>query len=650
MMFFHSTAPAIGAKIAVGAGVLMGVAMTLGVVPAEVRADSGPVAITEENFPDAGFRKFVADCCDTDMDGMLSAEEIDAVTELAVDSLGFKSLKGIEFFKSLKTLGCSDNPLKDLDLTGNPDLVDLQCFACDLMNIDLSKCTKLENLIASENNLSSLDLSKCESLKTLICESNSLGSLNLSGCPNIEDVNCSCNDISKLDIRNCSNLKGIQVDKNQLAALNVSQCPKLEVIMCSSNRIQELDLSQNPALTSLVCSGNEIAELDMSSNPLVYFLSCDSNCLEKLDISKCTKMETLDISDTLLTSVDLSNLKDLSVFFMNMTPIESIDLTNNAKVYRFCAAKSKLKELNIFPCEGLRLAYTKAIPQIEDGVITYEYEDTENNRFCLLYVDKTLTISNEEKAPEKDYTFEGFIDRLYSIALDREPEQEGKEFWVKKVKEEGATGGDCARFFLIDAEEFQKRSLELPDMIEILYRTFFDRPSDQEGMNFWLKAVWEDGMSISDVVNCFIDSREWCDVCATYGVKSGAVTAKATIATEASKGFITRLYQTCLNREPEEAGLKYWSLALTNLETTGIKAANFFFGSDEFKGFNLSDEEYIKSLYSALMDRTPDAKEVEYWKTEMKNGKGRDEVINFFLTSKEFTQICRTFGIDRGEI
>ena len=256
----------------------------------------------------------------------------------------------------------------------------------------------------------------------------------------------------------------------------------------------------------------------------------------------------------------------------------------------------------------------------------------------------------KRKLRRKTILSKGFIDRLYSIALDREPEQEGKEFWVKKVKEEGATGGDCARFFLIDAPEFQRRTLELPDMIEILYRTFFDRASDQEGMNFWLKAVWEDGMSISDVVNCFIDSREWCDVCATYGVKSGAVTAKATIATEASKGFVTRLYQTCLNREPEEDGLKFWSLSLTNLENTGIQAAKHFFDSEEFKGFNLSDEDYIKSLYSALMDRTPDTKEVEYWKGEMKNGKSRDEVINFFLTSPEFTQICRTFGIDRGEI
>ena len=76
MLFFHSTASAIGARIAVGAGVAVGAAFVLGMVPATVRADSGPVAITAENFPDAGFRKFVAECCDPDMDGTLSAEEI----------------------------------------------------------------------------------------------------------------------------------------------------------------------------------------------------------------------------------------------------------------------------------------------------------------------------------------------------------------------------------------------------------------------------------------------------------------------------------------------------------------------------------------------------------------------------------------------
>lgn len=650
MLLFHSTASGFGAKVAVGAGVILGVTLALGVVPAEVRADSGPVAINEENFPDSGFRKFVSECFDADFDGKLNAEELDAITEIAVDSLGFESLKGVEFFKSLKELHCSDNPIKELDLTGNPNLVNLECYACNLMSINLSKCTKLETLIISENKLTTLDLSKCESMQVLVCESNSITSLDLSGCPHMQDVNCSYNAIAKLDVRKCEELAGIQVDKNQLSALDVSHCPKLQGIMCGANQIKELDLSNNAELTSLVCGGNAIEELDLSSNPLMYFLSCESNCLTKLDVSKCTRMETMDISDTLLTSVDLSNLKELAVLFFDMTPIESIDLSNNPKLYRLSAARSKISELNIFPCEGLQLAYTLGTPKKVEDVITYEYEDVANDRICLLNVNVSVKIVNQKQVPVKDYSFEGFIDRLYSIALDREPEQEGKDFWVKKVKEEGATGGDCARFFLIDAPEFQRRTLELPDMIEVLYLTFFDRPSDEEGMNFWLKAVWEDGMSISDVVNCFIDSREWCDVCAMYGVKSGAVTAKATIATEASKGFVTRLYQTCLNREPEEDGLKFWSLSLTNLENTGIQAAKHFFDSEEFKGFNLSDEDYIKSLYSALMDRTPDTKEVEYWKGEMKNGKSRDEVINFFLTSPEFTQICRSFGIDRGEI
>ena len=135
MLFFHSTASGLGAKVAVGAGVILGVTLALGVVPAEVRADSGPVAINEENFPDSGFRKFVSECFDADFDGKLNAEELDAITEIAVDSLGFESLKGVEFFKSLKELHCSDNPIKELDLTGNPNLVNLECYACNLMSI-----------------------------------------------------------------------------------------------------------------------------------------------------------------------------------------------------------------------------------------------------------------------------------------------------------------------------------------------------------------------------------------------------------------------------------------------------------------------------------------------------------------------------------
>ena len=255
------------------------------------------------------------------------------------------------------------------------------------------------------------------------------------------------------------------------------------------------------------------------------------------------------------------------------------------------------------------------------------------------------------EAPSKEPTFKDFVERLYVIALNRASEPEGKAFWVSKVENGEYNGADCARFFLLEAPEFMNRGLGDEDFVEILYRTFFDRASDAAGKKGWVDAIKSGKMTRALVVENFIESTEWCNICATYGVRSGAKWHKAEFASKNAINFATRLYTCCLGRAAEDAGLKYWSLALTNLEQTGCSAAKEFFKSAEFVNLKLKDDEYVKRLYKTFMDREPEASEVAYWVGEINAGRQtRDSVLSFFGQSEEFTKICKKYGIERGEI
>ena len=184
-----------------------------------------------------------------------------------------------------------------------------------------------------------------------------------------------------------------------------------------------------------------------------------------------------------------------------------------------------------------------------------------------------------------------------------------------------------------------------------MYATFFDRASEPAGKEYWVGQLKNGTMTRDQVIMGFIDSKEWCNVCAKYGVKSGAPNAKAEIASKNAINFATRLYTCCLGREPEQGGLNYWSLALTNLEQTGCSAAKEFFTSAEFVNLKLQDDAYIKRLYTTFMDRQPEDSEVAYWAGEIKKGtQTRDSVLAFFGQSEEFTNICKKYGIDRGTI
>ena len=253
--------------------------------------------------------------------------------------------------------------------------------------------------------------------------------------------------------------------------------------------------------------------------------------------------------------------------------------------------------------------------------------------------------------PSDDATFEEFVERLYTVALNRKSDAEGKKFWIDQVVNQGKTGADCARFFLLDAPEFMQRNLSVEDFVETLYKTFFDRESDEGGKKGWVEAIKTGAKTRAEVVNDFIESTEWCNVCATYGVKSGAQWHKATKASKNATNFATRLYTCCLKRDAEQGGLEYWSLALTNLEKTGAQAAQFFFESEEFTGFNTTLNDYLNRLYTTFMDRQPAASEIEYWVGEVKAGRqNRHSILAFFAQSPEFSEICKKYGIKRGQI
>ncbi len=246
-----------------------------------------------------------------------------------------------------------------------------------------------------------------------------------------------------------------------------------------------------------------------------------------------------------------------------------------------------------------------------------------------------------------DPSFADFVERLYVVALGRASEPEGKAFWSEHVGNGDLTGAACANEFLL-SKEFNDRGLNDEQFLTVLYSVFFDRKAsdDPDGFNFWMNSLKTQGRDV--VVDCFINSEEWCNVCATYGVKSGATRAKATIASENATKFATRLYTECLGREPEEGGLKFWSLGLTNLELTGSAAAHEFFFCKEFNDHNFDNKELITRMYRTFMGREPDDNGMKFWLDSMDKGMTKQDVFDCFVKSPEFTQICKDYAIERG--
>ena len=112
--------------------------------------------------------------------------------------------------------------------------------------------------------------------------------------------------------------------------------------------------------------------------------------------------------------------------------------------------------------------------------------------------------------------------------------------------------------------------------------------------------------------------------------------------------FVTRFYQTCLNRQPDPGGLAGWTNGLLSGSLTGAQVAGGFIFSEELLSKNLSNDDFLYIMYSAFFNRQPDPGGFSNWLNVMARGSSRQNVLSGFVNSDEFRALCASYGIKSG--
>lgn len=108
-----------------------------------------------------------------------------------------------------------------------------------------------------------------------------LTALDVTKNPNLIELNCGTNSLKSLDLSKNTNLVFLSCPNNEnLKKLNLSSNIKLEKLYCGGCGLSELDLSKNVELKLLRCSNNALSKLDLSGNPKLSDISCFSNKLD----------------------------------------------------------------------------------------------------------------------------------------------------------------------------------------------------------------------------------------------------------------------------------------------------------------------------------------------------------------------------------
>jgi len=245
-----------------------------------------------------------------------------------------------------------------------------------------------------------------------------------------------------------------------------------------------------------------------------------------------------------------------------------------------------------------------------------------------------------------------FVARLYGMCLGRQPDEAGANTWYNNLEAGAISGAEAAAGFFA-SDEYQQNSPTDKEFVTTMYKVLMDRNPDAAGLQNWVSAL-AGGMTRAEAFNSFCQSDEFKNICSVLGIAAGSIDPAdydMGAGMTPTQYFVTRLYNTCLSRDPDAAGLANWTSNLTAGAVTGAEAAAGFFASDEYLAKNPTVEQFVTTLYKVLLNRDPSADEVKNWSDTINDRTNtRAQVFDGFCGSQEFKGLCASYGITAGRI
>ena len=219
------------------------------------------------------------------------------------------------------------------------------------------------------------------------------------------------------------------------------------------------------------------------------------------------------------------------------------------------------------------------------------------------------------------------IEGLFHELFDRPAREFERSLWVDVWNTQG--GFHAVLNGLLDTSNFSTYNSGAADVfVAGLYRDILNREPEQGGFDHAVAAL-QQGYSRVDIARNFYYSPEYAanNYPTELGVWSPDPVAQRT----------ARLYFSVLDRAPDQGGFEFW----TKLAREGYGFDKMVTGfthsaeaGDRFQ--SQSDADYVSMLFNTVLDREPDAPGHAYWNQALANGWSRDSVMLAFSDCIEF--------------
>ena len=207
---------------------------------------------------------------------------------------------------------------------------------------------------------------------------------------------------------------------------------------------------------------------------------------------------------------------------------------------------------------------------------------------------------------------ERFVDQLYNDILGR---QADSGYLVSELE-----WGHINRVQAAGALAYSKEYVT--DVVTASSEQFLGRAPDSTGLSYWVTRIMSGltgtmypGMpplaTDESLELSFLTSPEY--LADAYG----------------SGGLVLNLYNDILGRDPDPAGLSYWTNRLT-AGTPPAQLASMLLYSDE------SMRNRVTDVYASILWRQPDASGLDYWTSRLEHGARDEDLVVLLASSDEY--------------
>lgn len=273
---------------------------------------------------------------------------------------------------------------------------------------------------------------------------------------------------------------------------------------------------------------------------------------------------------------------------------------------------------------GLTRAYTSTHGNFAATVGQTGTTDTISGVEKINFRDATLTFDADSNA--------AFVMRLYDSTLDREPDALGLDYWLDQM-DAGVSKSAVANAFL-QSPEFAEAAgtLSTGDFVDFLYTEALGRPSDANGKVYWAGRI-DGGLARSDALQDFSESAE-------HRLQTTDTLSEGLWVTNNNYQAIAALYDTFSDRLPDEGGLGYWvgqiqsGVSLSQIAGGFAKSPEF---SQATVGF--SNGQLVDFMYENTLNREADAGGRANWVSQLDAGLSKGDLLLGFSSSNEHYQM-----------